>query len=149
MGDRIIMRRRKGKVLSPLTFAKTGYLGFQLSVRGKIKFELAHRLIAMTFHGLPDEGMVCAHLDGTRTNNAAENLAWVTPSENQSHRVAHGTSNRGEGAYQAKLTESDVREAIKSRAEGKTYREIAQRYGVHLSTIQYAVNGSNWSHLRG
>jgi len=148
MADKIIARKRKGKVLAPLVFSGTGYLGFQLSVGGKVKFALAHRLVATTFHGQPPQGMVCAHLDGSKTNNSASNLAWVSHAENQSHRIIHGTSNRGARAYQSKLTEADVRAALVARGCGETYREIAARYGVHISTIQHAINGKNWAYLR-
>lgn len=43
-----------------------------------------HRLVAEAFLEKPDDNKKCwvDHIDGNRSNNAVENLRWVTPSEN-------------------------------------------------------------------
>lgn len=46
---------------------------------------------------------------------------------------------RGSAHYRAKLTEAQVLEVRAARASGETFVSIAARYGVHKSTIQYAV----------
>ena len=51
-----------------------------------------HRFVCIAFHGLPPVGKEVAHLDGDGLNNAADNLAWVTHSENEKHKQAHGTA---------------------------------------------------------
>lgn len=50
-----------------------------------------HGLVATAFHGPRPEGMQARHLDGDKTNNAADNLRWGTASENNLDKVAHGT----------------------------------------------------------
>lgn len=67
-----------------------------------------HRLVAEAFVGPCPDGYQCAHLDGDPSNNAASNLQWVSPKENQSHRVLHGTSLSRESHPMAKLTAEAV-----------------------------------------
>ena len=43
-----------------------------------------HRLVCAAFHG-PAKGRHCNHLDNDPQNNIADNLSWVTPSQNVRH----------------------------------------------------------------
>lgn len=63
---------------------KYGYERLNLTAKnGKVKTELVHRLICMAFHGKPPEGKTISdHIDGNIKNNAADNLHWVSISEN-------------------------------------------------------------------
>jgi hypothetical protein len=80
--------RRK---LTP-TISKGGYLAVRLVVNGVRKKFLVHRLICTAFHGpKPTPLHEVRHLDGSRTNNSAANLAWGTRSENAMDRKDHGT----------------------------------------------------------
>ena len=67
-----------------------GYLYAQLGKDGPKAS--VHRFVCMAFHGMPPIGKEVAHLDGNCMNNAADNLAWVTHSENEKHKQAHGTA---------------------------------------------------------
>jgi hypothetical protein len=140
-----ITRSWPAKLLRLNRQIKTGYYHVQLCSAGKIKAHLVHRLVCEAFNGPSPQGLECAHLDGTRTNNSAENLKWLTSKENQSHRVIHGTANIGDNAHQAILCEAEIPRIRERRKQGETYRNIAEDYGVHLSTIHYACNGKNWS----
>lgn len=44
-----------------------------------------HRIVAITFCNGYEEDKVVNHKDGNKTNNKAENLEWVTRSENDLH----------------------------------------------------------------
>lgn len=68
-----------------------GYMKVTLWRSGKQTSHLLHRLVLMTFRGVPDDGMEGMHRDGDRANNALSNLAWGTHSDNQWDQVAHGT----------------------------------------------------------
>jgi hypothetical protein len=52
--------------------------------------------------------MQCRHLDGNRSNNRLDNLAWGTPLENGADKARHGTA-KGERNGRAKLTAAKVR----------------------------------------
>ena len=72
---------------------KDGYFRTELtqgSRRRKCK-EYVHRLVAASFLGLPPspEHFQINHKDGNNSNNAVENLEYVTPAENIAHRYAN------------------------------------------------------------
>lgn len=53
-----------------------------------------HQCVCLAFHGLrPFPEAHVRHLDGNSYNNAAANLRWGTPSENQFDRLVHGTQH--------------------------------------------------------
>ena len=101
-----------------------------------------HRLVAEAFIGPCPEGFQCAHLDGDPSNNASDNLRWVTAKENQAHRVLHGTDLSRELHPRAKLTWPDV--AAIRLASGVPQRLMASRYGVSQSCVSLALTGRNW-----
>lgn len=142
-----------GYVLQPKAHVK-GYLCFTLkTASGADKTMLAHRLVALAFHGEPPtpEHEV-AHRDGTRTNNEYTNLRWATPTENQADRVVHGTTMSGEQLPQTKLKSAQVDEIRAAySAKGKRYaggevtmQSLADEYGVSLAEISRIVNGVRW-----
>ena len=51
---------------------------------------LVSRLVAMTWVGVPPEGMTVNHIDGNNHNNAASNLEWVTLADNIKKGFAAG-----------------------------------------------------------
>lgn len=68
-----------------------GYPVVEVS-RGRSSQEtLVHRMVAMAFHGLPQENQECRHLNGNQTDNRSQNLAWGSRSENTIDQVVHGT----------------------------------------------------------
>lgn len=48
---------------------------------------LVHRLVAKAFISNPDKKKVVNHMDGNKMNNHANNLEWVTMSENTQHAI--------------------------------------------------------------
>ncbi|MBS7559949.1 HNH endonuclease [Pseudomonas sp. RC4D1] len=80
-----------GKVLKPFPAKKTGYLQVSLSKKER---RSVHQLVALAFCSGFKEGLIINHKNGIRTDNRAENLEWVTHSEN----VAHGFSHNGRKA---------------------------------------------------
>ena len=60
----------------------SGYLCVNLHHDGKQVTEMIHRLVALHFCKGYADGMTVNHIDEVKTNNRADNLEWVTISEN-------------------------------------------------------------------
>ncbi len=71
----------RGKALKP-DINSTGYRRVSLCKNGIVKRVFIHKLVAQHFVEGYQQGLVVNHIDGDNTNNHADNLQWVTPSEN-------------------------------------------------------------------
>lgn len=79
------MRRlNKGREIS-LTRDRNGYL--RTTVRG-LPSTAVHRLVALAFLPNPENKPQVNHLNGCVSDNRAQNLEWVTNSENHRHAYA-------------------------------------------------------------
>lgn len=78
---------KRGNVLRP----SINHSGYQLVVLSNgsdnLKTVSVHRLVALSFVPGYKEGLCVNHKDGNKLNNSAENLEWVTGSENIRHAV--------------------------------------------------------------
>ena len=72
------------KVLRPRKHC-CGYLHVDLHYKGQRKTCLVHKLVATAFVEGWREGLEVNHKNGVKTDNRAENLEWVTSSENKQH----------------------------------------------------------------
>lgn len=113
------------------------------------RMHYVHRLVLEAFVGPCPDGHECAHLNGDPADNRLVNLAWVTPSENQRHKLAHGTLRRGERVVGAKLTEADVVAARSARRAGASVAELADRYGLDRGAMGLVLRGKRWAHVPG
>lgn len=146
-GGKVYSIVRSGRTMKPCKSKKTGYMAVQLSANGKVICRTVHSLICEAFHGARPVGHDCGHLDGTRDNNRADNLAWVSKAENQAHRVLHGTDNRGENARQSILNTATVLRIRQMRLEGLRFKEIAAQVGFPYDAVYDAATGRSWRHL--
>lgn len=127
-------------------FEVNGYLRVSKYTPTGNKAVQIHRLVCEAFHGPAPVGKPhVAHLNGDPHDNAAVNLAWVSQSENEAHKVNHGTALQGIRHHQAKLTEDDVRTI---REMAGTSAEVAPLYGVSPSAIRAIRARSTWRHVR-
>lgn len=113
-----------GRVLKPYPFSNR-YLGVQL---GRRNVQLVHRLVAAAFIK-GDSSLQVNHKDGDRTNNRAENLEWLTCSDNQRH--SHRELNRKPHASTTPVRVGGVRYPSQSAAAkglGVTVGAIASAY---------------------
>lgn len=124
---------------------RDGYLLVK-QVHGK-KYRV-HQLVAAAFVG-PRLSLkhVVRHLNGDRTDNRAENVAWGTPRENATDRDAHGKTARGETHGNAKLTAEDVHEIRAAAARGELQREIGDRFGLQQPQVSAIVLRQAWGHV--
>jgi hypothetical protein len=61
-------------------------------------------------------------------------------------RVRHGTSNRGEKHWNAKLTEENVH-LIRSIGGKANIQALANQFSVHTATIKSVIDRKSWEWL--
>ena len=121
-----------------------GYRRLVMCTGGGRLFRRIATLVCTAFHGPRPPGAVVRHLDGTRTNDHADNLAWGTQRENMADKVRHGTAQVGEKHGRSILTEAAVRDILPSDA---TANALAAKHGVATLTV-YAVRSRRiWKHV--
>ena len=77
--------RRIGGNIMKQHKTRYGYLSLTLCKNGKVKTFQAHRLVALAFVPNPRNVPFVNHIDECKTNNNADNLEWVTSTENNNH----------------------------------------------------------------
>lgn len=138
-GEVISLYKTRARVL------KAGLSGEYLAVNASGRTTHVHRLMAETWLGpAPFRGAEVRHLDGNRFNNALRNLAWGSGRENSADKLRHGTDNNGERNPQAKLTRQKVRQMRGLRSAGRTFKSIAEEFGVAPMTAHRAITGGTW-----
>lgn len=108
-----------------LAVNEKGYHSINLTPPGeRYKTCRVHRLVLLAFVGPCPEGMECRHLNGIKTDNRPENLAWGTFEENCD-------DNRESGAYKNHSRIS------KYTHDGKTMclKDWARHFSVPYATL--------------
>lgn len=143
---RSLIRNPDGKPLRGHT-DKNGYRNVMLyrGFGGEIFWR--HRLVLEAFSGPAPEAHECAHVDGNPSNCCLSNLEWVTKPVNASHKIRHGTHNRGENHPLARLSEEDVHEIDRLRTAGFTYAKIAVQFGLSASVARSIFLRKKWRHV--
>ena len=127
-------------------FIARGYWRVNLRRKGRIEKRSVHRLVLEAFVGEQPELQV-RHLNGKRTDNRLQNLAWGTAADNAIDREGHGKTLRGTEHGRKKLTEDDVREIRALVAGGVTKTDVAAQFGIGRTTVRHIVTGKNWRHV--
>lgn len=78
------VNKKEGIILSK-SLDKNGYNVGSFCVKNKMKNYKIHRLVAEAFIPNPENKPQVNHIDGNKQNNSADNLEWVTLSENLIH----------------------------------------------------------------
>ena len=117
----------KGKVHNP-PVGSNGYMTVCLTVNNKSKTLSLHRLVAKHFVPNPDNMREVNHIDGNKTNNRADNLEWVSSSQNKLHGLKSKLYRSGEDHELSKISSNDT--AYIRRMRGiKTGVELAEELG--------------------
>ena len=136
-----------GRFLRPAS-SRGGYPQVVLYCDGHGKRGPVHRLVAAAFIGpAPTPRHQVNHKNGIKSDNRLANLEWVTCQENNRHAVLTGLNtlihpNPGERNGSARLTWVQVAEIRALRGQVGA-RQIAKRYGVSRSAIQFIHQDSN------
>lgn len=131
--------RGKNGCVSKGYLQRTGY--FATHIPGfKSRREFVHRLVASAFLQPPDSPLRVQvnHRDGNKENNAAENLEWVSASENMAHYHAIGDRKaRSDG----RPVESRLHGSCNDWQAHPSILAAAKMLGVCRSGISACVNG--------
>lgn len=133
-------------ILAPVANGR-GYVSVKLRSPGRYRRYYLHRLVAMAFVPLV-EGCPCVnHKDGNKANNCVDNLEWTDDAANKRHAVGLGLYEQGERRYNAKLTNSDVREIRHLCASGVPQRLVGIAFGISQGGVSQIVTRRKWSHV--
>lgn len=142
-------RRGALRILRP-TRGSNGYLTVCLFWDNVKHTRTVHRLVALAFLGAPPTpAHELNHLNGARTDNRADNLAWVTSSENNRHRydVLGARAARGSAHGMAKLNEDGIRDIRARASAGESQQSIARRHGIAQQSVSDILRGKYWGWL--
>lgn len=142
---------RKGKVTETIFKPATNRYGYQVICLRKNniqKTRLIHRLVALSFIGIPPDKTEVNHINGNKADNHVENLEYCTARENMLHSYTLGRlSVRGERNGLAKLSPMQVQEIRILHASGNSLRQIALMYNVSKPTISDIISKRCWKHI--
>lgn len=137
----VYTKTRRGKLIAPQLVKVTGYVQLRI---GKARFRI-HQLVARAFCDGYAEGLVVNHKNGDKLDNRAENLEWVTRSQNSVHAYnVLGVQSPNKGKLGALSACSKAVESIDMKTrEVRRYASIrdAEREGYEGSSISKCCHG--------
>ncbi len=143
---------RKGRVLKQ-NYSACLYPRVTVWRKPLSKTMLVHRIVAEHFIPNPENKLCINHKDGNKLNNNVGNLEWCSYSENSYHAYKSGLmaefQNVGEKngrailGNEAVLTIREVFNHMSGLSKQK-YRELAQIFGVSISTTTRIIKNTHW-----
>lgn len=106
-----------------------------------------HRLVLLAFVGqCPTERPQTNHKDGNKANNSLQNLEYVSYGENMEHadKVLGAFPFRRVKHPAAKLSEAQVAEIKRRRAEGAMLKSLSKEFGISETHICAIAKGRYW-----
>lgn len=138
-------RKKQGRILSISSIDNCGYLHIRVD-----KTYLVHRLVAALFIPNPENKPHVNHKDGNKANNRADNLEWVTISENLIHAFAIGLMKPRKGSKSnfAKINQT-IADNIKQEFNPYLpkmiqYKSLSKNYGISERQVRYILSGNVW-----
>ena len=120
-------------------------------IRQNGKAACVSRVMCTMAYGQPSsKNMEAAHTCGNGHLACAnpKHLTWVTPKENNAHKIKHGTLACGDKLPHTKLSESMVRKIRHMHKGGKcSQARLASQFGVAQPTISNIVRLKIWRHV--
>jgi len=144
-GPKWIIAKTAQRILKPAT-DRTGYLGVNLMLRGRVHHTCIHRLVARAFLGPCPDGMEVCHNDGDSSNNYIGNLRYDSHEANMSDAVEHGSYDNQE---RYTFSQQQVR-AIRAQAtRGASFRGLARKYKCSRSLMSSLCRGLIYKKVGG
>lgn len=116
------------------TTARNEYYSVQLSINGKPKTFMVHRLVAEAFIPNPNNYSIVDHIDRNKLNNKVENLRWVTAEENNNNKGRNKIKER------KKINHIEITEDFKEIPSCPSY--YASKDGTILNSTGRIIEGS-------
>lgn len=125
----------------------TGYYSFTIkgSDRPNKNYTiLVHQFVAYKKFGNKsfNDGIFVRHLDGNGKNNSEDNIAIGTPHDNQMDMSPEARHLRSMSNKRPKKWDTVVEEVRIDRANGFTYKDIYNKYGIIKSSLSYLLNSA-------
>ena len=120
------------------------YGSFGFTEHGKSVSYRAHRFAWMVCNGEIPDGMVIMHTCDVPLCVNPSHLRAATQAENVADRDIKGRTAKGEKHGASKLTEIQARLIQRS---SKPTQVLANRFGVHYTTVMKIKQGVNWAHI--
>ena len=108
-------------------------------VRVNIKKYALHRLVGLAFIKNVENKLIVNHIDGNKLNNKADNLEWLTSSENNIHAHKIGLTN----GHKRKVIQYNL-EMIEIQ-NFNTIKEASEKLSISLSCIKDVLKGNQKS----
>ena len=138
-------RIRRGERMLAGYRLRNGYVGCSVSQDGRRRSTTIHALVAEAFIPNPGGKPEVNHKNGVKDDNRAENLEWVTRSENQRHsRDVLGNKGRPKKPKPAS-TIPDLRRRliVEDYDTGTPTRTVFDLYRTpRIDTYRVAINGA-------
>lgn len=139
--------RAKRPRMSKLTrrYRPSGHLSHLAAKMGDGVGRAVHRLVLLSFVGLPPYETEGCHNDGNPENNHICNLRWDTRTGNMQDKVLHGTSKIGrrwgELNHNATITDAQVAEIRANPPKWGGRKAMAEQYGIARETLNRIIRG--------
>ncbi len=156
--------------------SSSGYVGIGINYGQERVQERVHRIAWRLHNGRIPRGKVICHncpggdnpkcvnpdhlFVGTQRDNMIDrakkaNHGFLKMSEDSLFSYSDPVRNHqrtvgvilGEASKNAKLTEADVRSIRRLSAEGRSYKSLAEQFGVSAGTVGFAVQRKTWKHV--
>ena len=112
------------------------------------KSHTVHSLVCAAFIGPRPRGFDISHKNLCKTDNALENLEYLSRADHLRYSFKHGErpqwQKSGEQNSNARLTENQVQEIRELLKECHPQQKIADRFGVTQPTIWRIAHGITW-----
>ena len=141
MGE--VKNDKTGKIKTPVV-SGGGYVQVALYGEKKYKRFFVHRLVATAFIPNPENKPQINHINGDKADNRAENLEWVTASENQHHR--YDVLKKAKTTWNVEKANAAVRKSVKCIETGEVFNSIteaAKACGVRQGSLSMCLTGRN------
>jgi len=142
--------RSSGVLILKPRLDRYGYELVTFWIDGKLHTRKVHRLVAIAFIENPGNLPTVNHKDGIKTNNAKENLEWMSVKDNHRHAFETGLHTIGENRIAGrpvKLCNKDIPKIRKLIAAGLGNTDIGKMYGVTCGCIYSIRVGKSWTHI--